>query len=129
MDGIESTGSLSISTPASALQYAEQIALRERTADVTTEEVASSPDEKKKQLAKDFEAVLLTKLFDTVKEAIGDSGFGDDVASGQIQGMFWSYLAQDVADKGGFGLWQDIYEHFKDLEGHQATGELMNKGL
>jgi Rod binding domain-containing protein len=129
MDGIESTGTLPIPASASALQHMAQIALRQRTASVTTEEVAGSSDEKKRQLAKDFEAVLLTKLFDQVKESIGNSGFDDDVASDQIHGLFWSYLAQDVADKGGFGLWRDIYEHFQDIEGRQTTGGLIDKEL
>ncbi len=128
MDGIESIG-LPASTSAAALGYGQRLALHDRTTDVTVEEVTGSSDEKKKQLAKDFEAVLLTKLFDQVKESIGDSGFDEDAASDQIHGLFWSYLAQDVADKGGFGLWQGIYEHFKDLEAQQATGALMNKEL
>ncbi|MBN1359561.1 MAG: hypothetical protein JW993_03165 [Sedimentisphaerales bacterium] len=129
MDGIESIGALSAPVSASALDHMERISLRQRTADVTTEEVARSSDEKKKQLAKDFESVLLTKLFDQVKDSIADSGFDDDVASDQVHSLFWSYLAQDVADKGGFGLWQDIYQHFKALEGQQPAGELVNKEL
>lgn len=129
MDGIESIGELSASTSAAALRQLQDISLRQRTANVTTEEVAGSTDAKKRQLAKDFEAVLLTKLFDQVRESIHESGFDDDPASGQVHGLFWSYLAQDVADKGGFGLWQDIYEHFKDLEGRQPAGELMDKEL
>ena len=123
MDSIESAQVLPSPMSASALQQMEQLTARQRMTK------ASSSDEKKKQLAKDFEAVLLTKLFDQVKESIEDSGFDDDAASGQIRGLFWSYLAQDVADKGGFGLWRDIYEHFKDLEGRQAAGEMVNKEL
>ena len=103
--------------------------LNQRTANVTTEEVAGSDDAKKRQLAKDFEAVLLTKLFDQVKESLSESSFDDDPASDQVHGLFWSYLAQDVSDKGGFGLWQDIYENFKDLEGQQKTGGLMDKEM
>lgn len=129
MDGIESIGASPALASASALQHMGQVALRQRTANVTAQEVADSPDERKQQLAKDFEAVLLTRLFDQVRESIQESGFDDDAASGQIRGMFWSYLAQDVADKGGFGLWRSIYGHFQDLEGRQATGELMNKEL
>lgn len=129
MDGFESMGVSPTPASASALEYLGQTALRQGTTNVTTEEIADSSDAKKRQLAKDFEAVLLTKLFDQVKESIGDSGFDDDVASDQIHGLFWSYLAQDVADKGGFGLWRDIYENFKDLEGRQATGAQVNKEL
>jgi Rod binding domain-containing protein len=73
-------------------------------------------DEQKIQLAKDFESVLLMRLFKQVKESIGHWGFEQDGGSDQVQGLFWHFLAQDVADKGGFGLWQDIYQTFKDME-------------
>jgi hypothetical protein len=116
MDGIESTGAIPAPALPAALQYAGQIALRQKTARATLEELADSSDEKKRQLAKDFESVLLTRLFDQVKESIGSTGFDDDPA-------------QDVAAKGGFGLWEDIYQHFKDLEGQPTSGELMNKEL
>ncbi len=43
--------------------------------------------------------------------------------------MFWSYLAQDVANKGGFGLWQDLYQQFKALEGPGEGGGSVNEEL
>ncbi|HUV65115.1 MAG TPA: hypothetical protein VMW24_14555 [Sedimentisphaerales bacterium] len=73
-------------------------------------DVEKVSDEKKRQIAKDFESVLLTKLMDQMKETIGDWGFEKDGASGQVQGIFWLYLAQDVANNGGMGLWKDIYQ-------------------
>jgi Rod binding domain-containing protein len=129
MNSIESNGPMPAPVLPAALQDMGQIVLRQRTANTTLEELADSSDEKKKQLAKDFESVLLTKLFDQVRESIEDTGFDDDVASDQIKGLFWSYLAQDIANKGGFGLWQDIYQHFKDIEGRQVSGGLMDKGI
>jgi Rod binding domain-containing protein len=66
--------------------------------------------DKKKQIAKDFESVLLNKLFDQMKNTIGDWGFEKDGASEQVQGLFWLYLSQDVANNGGIGLWKDIYQ-------------------
>jgi Rod binding domain-containing protein len=66
-------------------------------------------DEKKKQIAKDFESVLLNKLFDQMSKSVGNWGFEKDGASQQVQGIFWLYLARDIADKGGMGLWKDIY--------------------
>jgi len=78
----------------------------------------SQRDEQEKKIGKDFESVLLTKLFEQVQNSIEDSGFDDeDGGAQQVRGMFWLYLAQDVADKGGFGLWKDIYQHIKQLEG------------
>jgi Rod binding domain-containing protein len=92
----------------------------------------SGGDEKKKQLARDFESVLLTKMFDEVRQSIGQWSFEEgeeDGASEQVHGLFWLYLAQDVADKGGFGLWQEIYRHFGDIEGTGRTGERIDREL
>ena len=73
--------------------------------------------EKTEQLAKDFESVLLTKLVDEMKETVGNWGFEDeDAASGQMQGLFWMYLAQDLGDKGGLGLWKDLNRFFTDMQ-------------
>ena len=49
-------------------------------------------EEKKKQVAKDFESVLLNKLLDEMKNSIVDWGLDKDAASKQIQGIFWLYL-------------------------------------
>lgn len=79
---------------------------------------AQRRDEQEKQIGKDFESVLLTKLFEQVQASIEDSGFDDeDSGAQQVRGMFWLHLARDVADKGGFGLWKDIYQHIKQMEG------------
>lgn len=67
-------------------------------------------DEKKRKIARDFESILITKLLDQMKNTIGDWGFEKDGASGQIQGIFWLYLAQDIGNNGGMGLWKDIYQ-------------------
>lgn len=86
-------------------------------------------EQEKQRLAKSFESVLLTRLFDQVKESVGGWGLEEDGASKQIQGLFWYYLAQDVADKGGFGLWRDIYRSFEALDGGGANGESIDREL
>jgi len=73
-------------------------------------------EEKKKQIAKDFESILLNKLLDEMKNTIGDWGFDKDGASEQIQGIFWLYLAGDIANNGGFGLWKDIYKFLTNAD-------------
>jgi Rod binding domain-containing protein len=73
-------------------------------------------EEKKRQLAKDFESVLLNKLMDEMKNSIGDWGLEKDAASQQIQGIFWLYLARDIANNGGLGLWKDIYQFLSNAE-------------
>jgi len=87
--------------------------LAENSAPEKTERLSNG---RKEKLAKDFEGVLLAKLFDQMKETVGDWGFEKDGAAKQIQGMFWSMLAGDVANKGGFGMWKDIYEFLKQAE-------------
>ena len=73
-------------------------------------EFKNIPDEKKKQIAKDFESVLLNKMLEEMKNSIGNWGFEKDGASDQIQGIFWLYLARDIANNGGIGLWKDIHQ-------------------
>ena len=76
----------------------------------------SLSEEKKKQVAKDFESVLLSKLMDEMKNSIVDWGLEKDAASKQTQGIFWLYLARDVANNGGLGLWKEIYQYLSDAE-------------
>ncbi len=76
----------------------------------------SISEEKKKQAAKDFESVLLTKLLDEMKKSIVDWDTEKDGASEQIHGIFWLYLARDVANNGGLGLWKDIYQFLSHSE-------------
>jgi len=73
-------------------------------------------EEKKKQIAKDFESILLSELLDEMKNTIGDWGFDKDGASQQIEGIFWLYLARDIANNGGFGLWKDIYKFLTNAD-------------
>lgn len=74
----------------------------------------NATDEKKKQIARDFESVLLNKLLDQMSKSVGNWGFEKDGAAQQVQGIFWLYLARDIANKGGMGLWKDIYESLTD---------------
>ena len=84
-------------------------------------------EEKKKQVAKDFESVLLNKLLDEMKNSIVDWGLDKDAASKQIQGIFWLYLARDIANNGGLGLWKDIYQSLTNGE-HANTAQQSDLG-
>ena len=128
MKGIESIEMLpgQVSTVFGRLQPATSAA---NLAEITPEAMADVSDRKKQTLAKDFESILLTQLFNEVKESLSASSFDDDAGSDQFRGIFWSFLAEDVADKGGFGLWQDFYHHFKDMDDASGAGELMDKQL
>jgi Rod binding domain-containing protein len=95
----------------------------EKTPKPEPAEINSISEENKKQIAKDFESVLLSRLLDEMKNTIGDWGFDKDGASEQIQGIFWLYLARDIANKGGFGMWKDIYQFLTNSNQTNVTTE------
>jgi len=83
-------------------------------------------EEKKKQIAKDFESVLLNKMLDQMKNTIGDWGFEKDGPSNQVQGIFWMFLSRDIANNGGIGLWKDIHQFLTNAEKANTTGESLD---
>jgi Rod binding domain-containing protein len=82
----------------------------------------STSEEKKKQIAKDFESILLSKVFNEMQNTIGDWGFEKDGAFKQVQGIFYMFLARDVANNNGIGLWKNIYEFLSNSD-HANTAE------
>jgi Rod binding domain-containing protein len=122
MDGIDSIG----------LSQAQMLSVEDLRAASTSDIAARSPeqaasrsDQEKEKLAKDFESVLLTRVFEQVRKSISSGILEEDGTSEQVQGLFWLYLAQDVADKGGFGLWKDIYQFLDESSGANVPGEQM----
>ncbi|MFB0524949.1 MAG: hypothetical protein ACETVZ_05370 [Phycisphaerae bacterium] len=113
--------------PPAPLDNLNVISLYKKTATGQTGKINEFSEEKKKQIAKDFESILLNKLLDEMKNTIGDWGFEKDGASKQVQGIFWLYLAHDIADKGGFGLWKDIYESCLSADKFLTNTEQTNK--
>lgn len=73
-------------------------------------------EEKKKQVAKNFESVLVNKILEQMKNTIADWGLEKDETCKQVNGIFWLYLARDIANNGGFGLWKDIYQFLTNSE-------------
>jgi Rod binding domain-containing protein len=103
------------------------------TAPVTTPETLSAKDntpEKLKQIAKDFESVLMSQLVGTMKDTIGSLSEDDEEAgAGQVRDMFWMCLSREVGDKGGMGLWKDLYQFFSDNQKPQNTTQSLDKNL
>ena len=89
-------------------------------------ELNGATDEKKKKIAKDFESVLLNKLFDQMSKSVGNWGFDKDGSSEQIQGIFWLYLARDIANNGGMGLWKDIYKSLTASDQTDTAGKSLD---
>lgn len=94
-----------------------------------TGEIEGFSEEKKKQVAKDFESVILNKLMDEMKNTIVDWGSEKDGTSAQIQGIFWLYLARDIANNGGLGLWKDIYQFMTDTNQSNTTIQSLDKNI
>ena len=83
----------------------------------------------KEKFSKDFESIFVAKLFDEMKNTIGDWGGEQDGASKQIQGLFWLNLSQDVSKNGGLGLWKDIYQSLSDMENNTNPSENLDDML
>ena len=66
------------------------------------------------QATKDFESLLVHELLKEMKQTIPASG-EEDSGNEQVQGMFWSFLSQEVANQGGLGVWKSLY---RQMQGH-----------
>ncbi len=81
------------------------------------------PEEKQEQIAKDFESIFIQKLLDKMKDTVIDWSEEKDGPAKQIDGIFWTHLAREVADQGGLGMWKDIYQFFKDTQTFDSSNE------
>lgn len=91
--------------------------------------IGSAENDQKKKIAKDFEGVLLNKLMDEMQNSVPESGLLEDETSKQTRSLFWMYLAEDVASKGGFGLWKQIYEQINEMPGQFGPTNNMDTSL
>jgi Rod binding domain-containing protein len=83
------------------------------------ENLAANPDAQGAALektARDFESVLLHRVFEEMRRSVPESGLLDSGTSDQVQSMFWMYLAQDVAAKGGIGLAKELSRQFARMQ-------------
>ena len=81
-------------------------ALAERTADRRS--VAVDRDAAVKA-AKDFEAILTTRLLEEMRSTVGESSLLESAGSKQMEDLFWMYLGQEVAKSGALGVWKQVY--------------------
>jgi Rod binding domain-containing protein len=97
----------------------------------TTASAVNASDQKKEQIAKQFESVFIGKLFDQIRESVGSLSLDEEEEgiSDQVQGLFWMYLAQDVGEKGGFGMWKDIYQQLREMDGGAPAGGQISEEL
>ena len=79
------------------------------------------------KFAKDFESIFINKLLEEMKNTIGEWGDEKDGASQQVNGMFYMFLAKDLGENGGFGMWKDIYNSLK--ENKSSSQALLDKKI
>jgi len=103
--------------------------IRGRLDSARAENIDAASEAKKKQIAKDFESVLIIKILEQMKETIPQSGLFEDPAGEQIQNMFWMYLGREIADQGGFGLWKQIYETMRSGNGGENLEKILDKKI
>lgn len=62
-----------------------------------------------------FESILLVRLFEEMKRTIPEGGLLDDPMCKQMNDLFWYYLADDLAAKGGLGISDELYREMSHL--------------
>jgi Rod binding domain-containing protein len=110
-------------SPPAPLGQLSETPFYEKTAKLESSKIQGGSEEAGEQAAKAFESVLIGKLLDVMNNTIGEWGFERDGISKQIKGMFSMYMAQHIADNGGFGLWRDIHQYLTDSGGAKTTAE------
>ena len=96
-----------------------------REAGRAPEPTAEDEDQKLMQKSREFEAVFIGQMltFSGLDKALTMGG-GSDASA--FTGMYIQQFAEQIADKGGFGLAEKIYTQMSRLSG--ATDTLKNEG-
>lgn len=103
-----------------AINLTPAVILPDTTSNIQLPAGSQNNPEKTKQLAKDFESVLLSQIVNSMKDTISSlNGDDEEAGSGQVKDMFWMCLSREVGDKGGMGLWKDLYQFFNDMQKKQ----------
>ncbi len=116
-------------TPSSTLETTSVAGLASKTGNIQSNNVKSADDKKTEKIARDFESVLLTKMLDEMKNTIGNGLGEEEAGSEQVKGIFWLYLARDMSDKGGLGLWKDLNRFFKDMKMADTPAKSLDEKL
>lgn len=112
-----------------ALDQAAGAGLSRKADNVQSFDATSATDKKTKQAAKDFESVLLTKVLEGMENTVNQFSTEEEAGSEQVKGLFTLFLARDMADKGGLGLWKDLNTFFKDMQKPNTTSQSVDEKL
>lgn len=87
------------------------------------DKIDSALREKQIEKVKQFESVFITQLLKVMESTIGDWGLEKDATSKQVHGIFTMYLGRHLGEKGGFGMWKDIYKSLSNSDNASNTME------
>jgi flagellar protein FlgJ len=74
-------------------------------------------DEELKAVARQFESIFINQVLKQMQETIQESSFDpEDSSNEQVHGMYCTFLADAVSERGGVGLWEKIYEQLKNSQ-------------
>ncbi|MGD0907243.1 MAG: hypothetical protein ABSA96_06655 [Candidatus Acidiferrales bacterium] len=80
--------------------------------------VETADQKKLKKAAGDFESILLSSMWKSMKKSFGDSSDGDsDAASGTIDDLGIEAMSQAVGKAGGLGIGNMIIKHLGPSDG------------
>lgn len=97
----------------SGMPLANNAAMQRLMQQKPTAEAGKLAEAKKlKELANDFESVMVHKLMQEMQNSIPESGLFNDSATKQYQSMFWMFLSKQVSGQGGIGLADQLYKDF-----------------
>ena len=78
-----------------------------------------------KQVAREFEALFLSQLLSVMREGMGEEGLFEGTTGQDVYtSMMDQALAQALADRGGIGLAETLYQQLKDLDAASAGREV-----
>jgi Rod binding domain-containing protein len=103
--------------------------LAKKAGNVQSSDATAATAKKTEQASKDFESVLLTKVLEGMENTVSQFSSEEEAGSEQIKGLFTLFLARDMADKGGLGLWKDLNAFFKDMQKTNTTSQSVDEKL
>lgn len=112
-----------------ALEQSSGAGLTAKADSIQASDATSATQKKTEQAAKDFESVLLTKVLEEMQSTVSQFSTDEEAGSEQVKGLFTLFLARDMADKGGLGLWKDLNTFFNDMQKTNTTSQSLDEKL
>jgi flagellar protein FlgJ len=98
-----------------------------READLQNAAQSCGKDEQLKAAAKQFEAVFVNQILKQMQDTIQEASFDpEDSSNQQVHGMYCTFLADAVSERGGFGLWETIYEQLSQQQASAGGAETVD---